>query len=435
MDIKLLHSLFLKSTGVSTDTRSLKKGQLFFALKGDNFNGNIYAISALEGGASYAVVDEDVDSTNAIKVENVLKTLQNLATYHRDYLGLPVLAITGSNGKTTTKELCNLALNTKYNCFATHGNLNNHIGVPLSLLSLTKEHNFAIIEMGANHVGEINSLCQITRPNYALITNIGKAHLEGFGSLSGVKKGKGELFRYIEEHGNGVFLNVDDLAVKSLANGLTILNSYGLTSRPEITATKTNGANMQVAFDLLIEGADKKAVKTQLYGTYNLINVLAAITIGKYFECNLDSVIKAIGNYQPTNNRSEIRKIGSTTFILDAYNANPLSMQAALTDFESVKGRKFAILGDMLELGSSKDEEHLQIVNRLSVMENCKAYFVGEIFESLKQNVKSFRVYPNVEELLKTISWSEFENSTVLIKGSRKIKLEKVVEFYSKESL
>ena len=327
-ELSQLHQLFLESTGICTDTRKLKKGNLYLALKGDNFNGNNFAVKALELGANYSIVDEEPEEQNdhIIKVEDGLDTLQKLAAYHRKYLNLPILSITGSNGKTTTKELIREVLSKKYKTVSTQGNLNNHIGVPLTLLSMNKETEFGIVEMGANHQGEIASLCKIAQPDYGYITNFGKAHLEGFGGVEGVIKGKSELYNYLIKNNKTIFINYDDKIQVEKSNGTDIISfSEGKNATHQITFLKAN--------PFVKINTEDTQINSQLIGTYNAKNIAAAICIGKYFKIPAKAIKEAIESYQPTNNRSQIINQNSNQIILDAYNANPTSMKATQNYF------------------------------------------------------------------------------------------------------
>lgn len=419
--IEDLYDKFLSSTGICTDTRNIIKGSIFFALKGDNFNGNDYAEFALENGCSYAVVDEKSQDNNPqfIDVIDSLKALQELAKYHRKQLGTPIIALTGSNGKTTTKELMRDVLATKYNVLATIGNLNNHIGVPLTLLRLIKEHDLAIIEMGANHQGEIAAYCQIAQPNFGLITNIGLAHLEGFGGEEGVLKGKSELFRYIENKPGTIFFNSNDPKLKTLNLTNSQIINYGdiglkgelIASDPKVQFTYTDG------------GFKSEAISTHLVGAYNYINMLAAVCVGRHFDVEHTDIKKALSNYIPDNNRSQLLE-GNNKLVLDAYNANPSSMNAALHNFASMDGDKLCILGDMLELGDVADIKHQEIVSLTQEL-GLESYFVGPLFKKIGAD-KSFS---STDSLLEYIKENPQENRMILIKGSRGMRLERLVDF------
>ena len=424
MKIETLHRLFLESKGVTTDTRAIQTNQLFFALKGDNFNGNLFAEKALSKGASYCIIDEEHFEPNEryLLVDDVLKTLQNLSTFHRDYLNIPILAITGSNGKTTSKELIHAVLRKKFNTVATVGNLNNHIGVPLTLLSMKKSTEFGIVEMGANHPKEIESLCKIAKPNFGYITNFGKAHLEGFGSVEGVITSKSELYDYLRASGNLIFLNMDDPIQKKL---ISYNNTFSFGNSIE--------ANIPIDYNSSSEKAEVSyndtPIKSQLTGSYNAINIAAAICIGQYFRVSIESIQKAIKDYAPTNNRSQIIKLGSNSILMDAYNANPTSMRAALDSFSNnPSSRKMAILGDMFELGNAAAEEHEQVVEFVKNSSIESVFLVGDNFfktQTEDGKIKKFESFPDFQ---RHIEENDIHNSYILIKGSRGMALERVLE-------
>lgn len=422
MDIAKLHNLFLNCKSVSTDTRKIAQETLFFALKGDNFNGNSYAEEALKKGAKYAVIDEKefATSNNTILVENVLKTLQELANYHRTYLKTPIIALTGSNGKTTTKELINKVLSKKYYTTATIGNLNNHIGVPLTLLSLTKKTEIGIIEMGANHQKEISFLCNIAQPNYGLITNFGKAHLEGFGGIEGVIKGKSELYDYLINHEKTIFVNSnDDIQVNKTKNASIF--SFGENNSDVIVNFISAQPFVKCSFN-------KEIIESKLIGDYNFNNIATAISIGHYFNVNDYEIKEAIENYSPGNNRSQIIEKKSNKVILDAYNANPTSMNAALLNLEKQSGYKIAILGDMFELGISAKEEHQNIVDFASSLSIDKIIYIGENFFETKINLTNSTKYKSFTNFTEDFATSKLVNATILIKGSRGMALERILE-------
>ena len=421
-ELSQLHQLFLESTGICTDTRKLKKGNLYLALKGDNFNGNNFAAKALELGADYSIVDEQPEEQNdhIIKVEDGLDTLQKLAAYHRKYLNLPILSITGSNGKTTTKELIREVLSKKYKTVSTKGNLNNHIGVPLTLLSMNKETEFGIVEMGANHQGEIASLCKITQPDYGYITNFGKAHLEGFGGVEGVIKGKSELYNYLIKNNKTIFINYDDEIQVEKSKGTDIISfSEGKNATHQITFLKAD--------PFVKINTEDTQINSQLIGTYNAKNIAAAICIGKYFKIPVKAIKEAIESYQPTNNRSQIIDQNSNQIILDAYNANPTSMKAALENLEAIPAKnKIAILGDMFEVGNTSAEEHQIIIDLLEKLEFSNMMVCGKNFyQTSTQEVLKFE---NFEDLKNYIQRNNFEDATILIKGSRGMALERILE-------
>lgn len=424
MEIESIYQKFKLSSGISTDTRKLLKDCMYFALKGDNFDGNKFVQNAFDGGAQFCIVDNKnaVINENCILVNDSLSTLQALATYHRKSIAIPIISLTGSNGKTTTKELINSVLSTTYKVKATKGNLNNHIGVPLTLLSFTEDLDFGIVEMGANHQKEIEFLCNIALPDYGLITNFGKAHLEGFGGVEGVIKGKSELYDYLKSHDKTAFINTDD------SQQLKQIESYNKVVR---FGTEQNN-DCRVTFDnvnpfvsLNYEG---EAIQSQLIGSYNYGNIAAAIVIGKFFNVKTENIKKAIESYQPDNNRSEILKKGSNTIILDAYNANPTSMIAALKNLKQLNANnKRLFLGDMFELGSEAEKEHQAIAEFAEANFNDNIYLIGENFykTSTKATTHKFKSFEDLKTKLEAI---ELLDTTVLIKGSRGMALERILE-------
>ena len=424
MVIKDIYQLFKESVGISTDTRKIKQGSLFFALKGDNFNGNKFAIQALEQGASFAIIDEEIesDSGKLILVENVLVTLQELATYHRKKFNIPVIGITGSNGKTTTKELITTVLSTSKKVHFTKGNFNNHLGVPLTLLEMPTDTEIAVIEMGANHIGEIADLCKIAQPNYGIITNIGKAHLEGFGGFEGVLRAKSELYQYIITNGETVFINSQDEVLNNMSKRFA--NPIKYPAKEDFFTCDFVGANPFVEFRV-----DNKSYTTQLIGKYNYDNIAGALAIGSYFKIPQEKAIEAVCNYVPTNNRSQVIKTELNTLILDAYNANPGSMKAAIENFSSMDvDSKIVILGDMLELGNDSRKEH-EVLGKLVGSKGFNAvFFCGkEIRDAAPKCIGSFYFATKVE-LSKYLIENPIKGSTVLIKGSRGIGLETIVD-------
>lgn len=421
--IAQLHKKFLATTGVSTDSRKLFAGCMFFALKGETFNGNAYAAAAIEQGAAFAVVDEEVSAPaeKIVRVKDVLKTLQHLATFHRRYLGLPILAITGTNGKTTTKELITAVLSQKYKTVSTQGNLNNHIGVPLTLLGMSKSTQLGVVEMGANHPHEIAQLCDIAQPNAGLITNVGKAHLEGFSSFDGVKKAKSELYDYLVKNGGQVFAFSDSADLQEMLRTHNVQNAifYGdakiepETENSPFLALRINGELWQ----------------TKLVGSYNAPNVLAAVAVGRYFGVEESKIRKAIESYTPQNNRSQLVKTASNIVVMDAYNANPTSMAAALVSFAKMQAdKKLLILGDMLELGKDAQVEHQKLVEQLQQLNLKNAYLVGKNFcEAAKKTV--YLTFESSDALCEYLKKEPPKNYTILVKGSRSIQLEKVKEW------
>ncbi|MHA7059714.1 UDP-N-acetylmuramoyl-tripeptide--D-alanyl-D-alanine ligase [Aquimarina sp. M1] len=423
MGIARIHELFLKSDGISTDTRKIKNNTIFFALKGANFDGNTYAQKAIEKGASYAIIDDKkfLISDQYILVENTLKTLQDLATYHRKYLAIPIIALTGSNGKTTTKELINCVLSSKYNTTATEGNLNNHIGVPLTLLSMDKHTEIGIVEMGANHKKEIDFLCNIAYPDFGYITNIGKAHLEGFGSLEGVLIGKTELYRHIKKHGKLIFLNQEDDILYKAAEGI---QSFTFSQNLESDVT----IQLQAANPMVQVIYENNITNSHLIGAYNFTNIASAIAIGHYFRIDPEQIQAAITSYIPSNNRSQIIKKNDTTIILDAYNANPSSMNAAIDNFQQLEYTcKTVFLGDMFELGEIAESEHQKITNKLTKTSFNKIYLIGQNFFDTETEDERIQKYESFQCLKDTVFISEIRGA-VLIKGSRGMKLERILD-------
>ncbi len=439
-----LYNIFKSCKGVSTDSRSIKGGELFFALKGENFDGNKYAVVALEAGAAYAVVEEDSETAKLkndkiISVPNTLKALQDLARWHRSMTmvngkPLTVIALTGTNGKTTTKELIREVLAKKYKVTATKGNLNNSIGVPLTLLRIDAETELAVVEMGASHPGDIKELVDIALPNYGLITNVGKAHLLGFGDFEGVMNTKGELYDYLRRTADKAFVNVDNPYLCKMAADRqldsdperqhSLIIPYGL----KYQEAKVLASSSEHPY-LRIELKTGKKINTQLIGTYNADNVLAALAIGEYFGVEQDDAVKAISAYMPENNRSQMLKTGKNTLIVDAYNANPTSMLAALDNFSNIEvGYKVAMLGDMLELGEDSFLEHAYIVKKVSEAGLNQAYFVGMEFQEAVDSLNSnYLCFETSEELAGYLQTKPLEGATILIKGSRGTKMENLL--------
>lgn len=435
ISIEELYQLFKKNPAITTDSRKATAGEIFFALKGERFDGNQYAEKAVEQGASYAVIDNPsfVKDERYLLVDDVLASLQDLATHHRRQFSIPVIAITGSNGKTTTKELTSVILKSHYLTHFTKGNFNNHIGVPLTLLQMKEGTKVAIIEMGANHVGEIADLCRIAEPTHGLITNIGKAHLEGFGGIEGVKKGKSELYQYLAKSEGVAFVNesVEFLADLSMPVARKIFYKKSEQPSPDVAPCEMKLVNvlptLEVAF-LSRKSGDLLSVVTQLIGEYNFNNIMTAVAVGRYFKVPDDKMIHALGNYQSSNNRSQVLEKGSNTFILDAYNANPTSMGNALESFDRRKdNNKIAILGDMLELGEYSLDEHTAIVEKSTRLFNGNVVFVGQEFAKAVGD-RPFETFPGVEELRAWYYAQHFEHTTFLLKGSRGISLEKLLD-------
>ena len=426
---KRLYEVFKAHPIISKDSRALPNNCIYFALKGENFDGNKFAKEALKKGAAYAVVDDYSleDQDQLLFVDDVLTALKDLANYHRSKFNIPVIAITGSNGKTTSKELIAAALSPKYRIAVTKGNYNNHIGVPLTLLSISEEHELAIIEMGANHQGEINMLCQIANPTHGLITNIGKAHLEGFGGVEGILKGKTELFRHLEKVNGTAFINLDDEKI-----------AKNIPATQTITFSKKKSADCigtLVATDPKLKGTWQMGdhsgnIKSSLYGEYNFSNILAACCIASSFKVNEKKIDRAIASYQSEMNRSQLIQQGTTAIYLDAYNANPTSMELSLENFEKVKAKnKIAILGDMFELGEDAAKEHEEIIKKA---ENCKTIaaciFVGSNFYSLSDLSKQAQFFKTTQEAKDWFKSQDFTNSTLLLKGSRGMALEELLK-------
>ena len=415
MDIKEIYDLFKKHPTICTDTREIIKGSIFISLKGEKFNGNKYALKAIQEGCSYAIIDEkeyDINH-NTVLVHNALKTLQDLATYHRNQLNIPLIGITGTNGKTTSKELIKTILSSELNCYATEGNLNNHIGVPLSILKINKQHKIAVIEMGANHQKEIDFLCNIAQPTYGIITNVGSAHLEGFGSTQAIIDTKKELYDFINCSKGHLFVNADDELLLSLSNGI-MQTTYGKSG--DVTGLITD------ITPLISIKYNNKIIKSHLIGEFQFSNILLAICIGNYFNISNQNISKSIENYIPTNNRSQIVETKKNTLILDAYNANPSSMKAMLNSFSNQKYKnKLCILGDMLELGEESKKEHLNIIKLTNELK-LDCLFVGEIFHNLTKNSFKDKI-----DLVKYIQKKNIQKKMILLKGSRKISLEELI--------
>lgn len=430
--IEELYRLFINcNQKITTDTRKLEQGAIFFALKGDNFDANTFAQQAVDAGCAYSIVDSEAvnNETTILLVNDVLETLQQLAKHHRQQLKFPVIGITGSNGKTTNKELIHAVLSKKYNTYATKGNLNNHIGVPLTLLALTNEHEMAIVEMGANHQGEIAMLSDLSDPDYGMITNIGKAHLEGFGGLEGVKKGKSELYKHIKQKKGKIFINGNDSVLTELSNDLDKI-FYGENSNFDVHGTLfLNSEFVEFKWNIKSESLyNQPLVKTHMFGQYNFINLLCAACIGNYFGVKETDINDALASYMPEMNRSQVKKTESNTLILDAYNANPSSMSLAIDNFnKQVFENKIVILGDMLELGEYSEQEHEKIIKQI---ENCTfktVVFVGVQFFKLKDRFNHYYFYENIEDFKKDDTTNRISGSNILIKGSRGIQLEKIV--------
>ena len=425
MTVQEIHDLFLNCTSVSIDTRKIDSNSLFVAIKGENFDANTFALDALNKGAKYVIIDNKdyLIDDRTILVQDSLKTLQELAKYHRNYLKLPIVALTGSNGKTTTKELINVVLSKKYNTNATIGNLNNHIGVPLTLLSFNNQTQIGIVEMGANHQKEIEFLCEIAQPDFGYITNFGKAHLEGFGGVEGVIKGKSEMYHYLKENKKKVFVNLDDTIQKDKTEFIDRI-TFSQTYRETDLFISKIGANpfVKIEFEDVI-------VDSKLIGLYNANNINAAILIGKYFDVTNQEIKLAIESYVPENNRSQLLDKGTNKIILDAYNANPSSMRVALENFIQLDNEnKIAILGDMFELGTESQKEHQSIIDYLKENNSNDYYFIGNEFFKSEIKKENFYFFKTLNDFSTFIKKDFIKNRTILIKGSRGMALERVLE-------
>ena len=425
MTIEKLYNIYFKNPSVQTDTRKLRSGDLFFALKGPSFNGNEFAQKAIESGAAYAVIDDPAYNIpgKTFLVEDVLTTLQQLAKHHRQQFNIPFIGITGSNGKTTTKELIHAVLSTTFKTYTTEGNLNNHIGVPLTLLKIKSDAQMAVIEMGANHLREIASYCMIALPTHGMITNCGKAHLEGFGSEEGVRKGKGELFDFLRSNKGAAFVMWDYSYLREMCKGISTIITYG-TSEADIT-----GNVMHMSEYLAVEffKGFTGRIQTSLVGAYNLPNVLAAVAVGKYFKVADEKIKHAIENYSPTNSRSQLVQKGSNKVILDAYNANPSSMKAAIENFAKTEGdNKILALGAMAELGKDSIEEHKNLIQEISKYKWKYVLLVGGDFMKTEHPFKQFNRPADAGEWLKK---ENIEHTYLLVKGSRSMQMEKVLDY------
>ena len=426
MNIQDIHNLFLQCKSVSIDTRKIEKDSMFFAIKGENFDANTFTEEALRLGALFVVIDNAsyfIDE-RTILVQNSLETLQELAKFHRTYLKLPIVALTGSNGKTTTKELINVVLSKKYKTKATIGNLNNHIGVPLTLLSFTRETEMGIVEMGANHKKEIEFLCEIAQPDFGYITNFGKAHLEGFGGVEGVIEGKSEMYKYLAKNNKLAFVNLEDPIQIEKSKEIKSF-TFGVNNDEADLKINKIKANPFVVIDY-----EKFSVGSHLIGLYNANNINAAVAIGLYFEVDTTAIKEAIENYIPENNRSQLLKKGSNQIILDAYNANPSSMAVAIANFLQLENQnKIMILGDMFELGNESQQEHKNLVELLLNEDKSVCYLIGKAFYDNKifnENIQFFETFNDFSDYLKT---RNFDNNTILIKGSRGMALERTLEY------
>ncbi|WP_256011018.1 UDP-N-acetylmuramoyl-tripeptide--D-alanyl-D-alanine ligase [Desertivirga xinjiangensis] len=430
MTIEAIYKVYSKFPHVCTDTRKISRECLFFALKGESFDGNKFAEKAIEAGAAYAVIDNAAyqKDDRYILVDDVLVTLQDLARYHRRQLAIPFIGITGTNGKTTTKELLNAVFSQKFKTYATQGNLNNHIGVPLTLLSITHDVEIAIVEMGANHQKEIGFLCSIAEPTHGMITNVGKAHLEGFGGFEGVKKGKGELYDFLKDSGGIAFINAanDHLMGMSLSRQLKDVIYYGGDDSGLV-----NGRIVENSPLLTVEwrtDAVVRIVKTNLTGAYNLENILAAVSMGLHFGLSAEEINKGIESYQPGNNRSQITRTALNTLVCDYYNANPSSMSVALDNFSGIEAKhKVLIVGDMFELGEESAQEHLAVLEKAFQTDASQRIFIGKQFYENRSGFDAL-FFETTEEAAEAFKKAPFRDATILIKGSRGMKLEQLVE-------
>ena len=425
MSIIDLYDLFIHNPQITTDSRNCPKGSIFFALKGDKFDGNQYAGKALASGCVYAVIDNPdyYIGERTILVDNVLKTLQQLAHHHRKVLGLPIIGITGTNGKTTTKELLAAVLSTKFNLLYTEGNFNNHIGVPLTLLRLTHDHEMAVIEMGASHPGDIKELVDIVHPNYGIITNVGRAHLEGFGSFEGVIRTKGELYDYIRRSKGKIFIKKENEYLQSIAKGIEQI-TYG-NGDDAFASGQVVSCDPFLVFNWKQQGK-LHTVETHIIGSYNLDNVLAAVAVGRFFKIPAERISRAIAAYEPTNNRSQFKKTDNNELIIDAYNANPSSMKVALDNFITMPVQpKAIILGDMRELGPTSDELHAEVVAQIKKGQFDKVFLCGEHFSKVG---KEFSPFATTEAMVEELRKQPLKGYHILIKGSHSMGLEKLAD-------
>ena len=425
MSIIDLYDLFIHNPQITTDSRNCPKGSIFFALKGDKFDGNQYAGKALASGCVYAVIDNPdyYIGERTILVDNVLKTLQQLAHHHRKVLGLPIIGITGTNGKTTTKELLAAVLSTKFNLLYTEGNFNNHIGVPLTLLRLTHDHEMAVIEMGASHPGDIKELVDIVHPNYGIITNVGRAHLEGFGSFEGVIRTKGELYDYIRRSKGKIFIKKENVYLQSIAKGIEQI-TYG-NGDDAFASGQVVSCDPFLVFNWKQQGK-LHTVETHMIGSYNLDNVLAAVAVGRFFKIPAERISRAIAAYEPTNNRSQFKKTDNNELIIDAYNANPSSMKVALDNFITMPVQpKAIILGDMRELGPTSDELHAEVVEQIKKGQFDKVFLCGEHFSKVG---KEFSPFATTEAMVEELRKQPLKGYHILIKGSHSMGLEKLAD-------
>jgi UDP-N-acetylmuramoyl-tripeptide--D-alanyl-D-alanine ligase len=435
--IKELYDIYIRYQTICTDTRNIIPGSIFFALKGDNFNANIFADEAIDKGCAYAVIDEpqSEQSDKYIFVDNVLETLQQLAAFHRDQLNIPVIGITGTNGKTTSKELMHAVLSKKFKVLSTKGNFNNHIGVPLTILSIHDDTEIAVVEMGANHMGEIADLCKISKPDFGIITNIGKAHLEGFGSIEGIINTKKSLYDSVISSNGKLFVCSDNSLLMDISKGTERI-TYGVSPHSDCLGEISDSNPLLSLKWYCNKPTNTIEIKTNLVGYFNLENIMSAICVGEYFGVKADDIKDALESYVPSNNRSQVIKTDKNTILMDAYNANPSSMDASIKNFIQTKSEnlpdrqagKFAIIGDMLELGKDSLDEHRKIIELLKDSGIKKIIFIGKNFYSLKDNI-DYPVFADISEASEWFKKNNIKNQTILIKGSRGISLEKLLEF------
>jgi len=424
MQISDIYQIYLQcGMNVSTDTRKLGNGEIFFALKGENFNGNLFAEQALQNGAAYAVVDEgEFENARIVKVEDALKCLQDLARLHRQTLKTRVLGIGGSNGKTSTKELVVSVLSTEYNVHYTHGNLNNHIGLPLTLLQLRNDHQIAVIEMGANKLGDIQELCAIAEPELGLVTNIGKEHLLGFGNIQGVAKAEGELYDYILDNDGFAFVNSDDVFLKEMGVGIVNKIEYGMKESMLL--------NLEVVPDIRFQYKEQN-IHSPLMGLHNVQNILACIAVAEFFHIRPEQIKQGIERYAPQNNRSQwVFGKNNNKILLDAYNANPSSVEMALKTFKEIQGNKIVLLGDMFELGEHEADEHQAIANLCAELNFNTVVLIGEAFYNTESKSNNTHMFQNKLEARQFIADLLNENLSVLIKGSRGMKMEELIDLF-----
>lgn len=430
METAALYNLLLQHPVVTTDSRICPKDSIFFALKGERFNGNLFAEKAIETGCAYAVVDEAPERENEriILVDDVLLSLQKLANWHRKKLKIPIIGITGTNGKTTTKELIAVALSKEFKVAYTQGNLNNHIGVPLTLLSMNKSHEIGVVEMGASHPGDIRELCEIAEPNYGIITNVGKAHMEGFGSFEGLVDTKCELYDFVRQQGGKVFVNKDNQILHERSEGMDRI-LYGKNDASLFASGTIANATPFLEFDWSFFDSSYR-VKTRLVGEFNFDNAIAAVAVCKFFGINAERISSALEEYEPTNHRSQFKRTDKNDLIIDAYNANPSSMKASLEFFSSIPSSlpKMVILGEMKELGETSDDEHEKIILFLREQSFDNIFLVGSAFSKWIALNDTFRLFNDVEELVETLKKNPVSNHYILLKGSHSVHLEKTVD-------